>query len=116
MMQFSANYNTRSDYNSAQRFRRSAGRGGGLPRANLNINAAFVSGTLGNQGRGGGPRQRQQRQNQPPLNFKALDANVTSQISVASDALIASLKDGRPITDLNQIFPKGDVVQTSALS
>ena len=72
MMQFSTlrgnsnlhreNYNTRSDYNSAPRFRRSAGRGGGLPRANLNMNAAFVSGTPGNQGQGGGPRQRQQRQ------------------------------------------------------
>ena len=73
MMQFSIlrgnsnlrreNYNARSDYNSAPRFRRPAGRGCGLPRANLNLNAAFVSGTPGNQGRGGDPRQRQQRQN-----------------------------------------------------
>ena len=79
------------------------------------MNAAFVSGTPGNQGRGDGPRQCQQRQNQPPLNFNALDVNVTSQIAVASDTLIASLKDGRPITDLNKIFPKGDVVQNSDL-
>ena len=40
---------------------------------------------------------------------------MTSQIAVASDTLIASLKDGWPSTDLNKIFPKGDVVQTSAL-
>ena len=123
MMHFSAlrgnsndcrdNYNTRSDYNSASRFRRSAGRGGGLPRANLNTTAAFA--TPGNQGRGGVPRQRQQRQNQLPLNFKALDINITSQIAVASDTLIASLKDGRPITDLNGVFPEGNPVQTTAL-
>ena len=60
MMQFSAlrggsnphrdNYNTRSSYNSAPCFGRSAGQGGGLPRANLTMNAAFISGTRGNQG------------------------------------------------------------------
>ena len=40
---------------------------------------------------------------------------MTSQIAVASDTLIASLKNGKPITDLNEIFPEGDIVQTSAL-
>ena len=34
---------------------------------------------------------------------------------MASDTLIASLKNGRPITDLNETLPEGDVVQTSAL-